>query len=330
MIRLFTDTSANLPLEIIRKENIEVLSFSYTLNGVPAEYSEDTDFDGAWFYGLMRKGVEVKTSLVNVEQFKEAFEKEIKLGNEVLYVGMSGGISGTANAARIAIEELKEEYPNCTIAAIDTYAASTGEGLQVIKAASLIKEGKSFEEVLEIINNERSCMYQIFTVDDLQYLKKGGRISGATALIGNILNIKPILTNDSEGHIVLDSKVRGSKAALKDLADRYDRLCEDKSLTISIAHADNTDGLEYLVHLLRERGFTGDCLDVMYEPVTGSHVGPGAVALFFYGIDKSKAVCYNTSQAESFNARLVSQIENVVKKVHKTDITSKNVSDSLQ
>ncbi|MCF0136104.1 MAG: DegV family protein [Lachnospiraceae bacterium] len=286
MIKLFTDTSANLPLSIIRSEDIQVLSFSYTFNGVPADYNEETEFDGKWFYDLMRKGVEVKTSLVNVDQFLKAFEPYVRNGHAVLYVGMSGGVSGTANAARLAAEELREKYPEAKISTIDTYAASMGEGLQVMRASELIKSGMEFEDVVNTILDERQYMSQYFTVDDLQYLRKGGRISGTSAVIGNILSIKPILTGDPDGHIVLHEKVRGSRMALKNLADKYDKLCSDKSAMISIAHADNPEGTAALLELLKGKGLTGECITVCYEPVTGSHVGPGTIALFFKGIHK--------------------------------------------
>lgn len=286
MIRLFTDTSANLPLQILRDNDIAVLAFHYTFNGVPAEYSEETDFDGPWFYSLMRNGVEVKTSLVNVGDFTDAFEKELKKGNDCLYVGMSGGISGTANAARIAIDDLKETYPDRKIAAIDTYAASLGEGLQVLDAARMIREGKEFDEIVSELENQKHYMCQYFTVDDLNYLKKGGRISAASAMIGNMLSIKPILTGDPTGHIVLHEKVRGQKSAIKNLAKKFADLGKSKDEPVGIAHADNEEGAKALLEMLREQGYTGDCLTVQYEPVTGSHVGPGALAFFFMGVHK--------------------------------------------
>ncbi len=129
-------------------------------------------------------------------------------------------------------------------------------------------------------------MCQFFTVDDLAYLKRGGRISSATALIGTVLSIKPILCGDETGHIVSCGKVRGMKRAYQELANYYDGRALDKGEMLGIAHADNREGTDYLLGLLRERDFTGECLEVYYEPVTGAHVGPGTVALFFYGTEK--------------------------------------------
>ena len=286
MTKLYTDTSANLPLALLREYDIAVIPFSYTVNGVAEDYNEETDFDGKAFYDAMRRGAEVKTSMVNPATAAAFFERALAQGDDVLYVGMSGGISGTAHAAALAAEELREKYPRAKIMTIDTYAASLGEGLQVLEAAELLRAGRSFEEVGDRILARRPHMCQFFTVDDLNYLKRGGRISGAAALVGSVLGIKPILRGDETGHIVSCVKVRGNKKAYAELADYFDKRALDKTVRIGIAHADNREGTDYLLGLLRERGFTGECLEVYYEPVTGAHVGPGTVALFFYGTEK--------------------------------------------
>ena len=266
MLQLFTDTSANLPVALTKQHHITVVPFSYTVDGKETDYPDDADFDGAAFYGAMRRGAVVKTSMVNPDLMATYFERALSQGDDVLYVGMSGGISGTAQAAVIAAGELTEKYPARKIVTIDTYAASLGEGLQALEAARMIEEGKS--------------------LDDLAYLKRGGRISSATALIGTVLSIKPILRGDETGHIVSCGKVRGMKRAYQELANYYDGRALDKSEMLGIAHADNEEGAQALIALLRDKGFTGECLNVVYEPVTGAHVGPGTVALFFYGKEK--------------------------------------------
>ena len=286
MTKLYTDTSANLPLALLREYDIAVIPFSYTVNGVAEDYSEETDFDGKAFYDAMRRGAEVKTSMVNPATAAAFFERALAQGDDVLYVGMSGGISGTAQAAVIAAGELTEKYPARKIVTIDTYAASLGEGLQALEAARMIEEGKSLDEIKAHLLARRPHMCQFFTVDDLAYLKRGGRISSATALIGTVLSIKPILRGDETGHIVSCGKVRGMKRAYQELANYYDGRALDKSEMLGIAHADNEEGAQALIALLRDKGFTGECLNVVYEPVTGAHVGPGTVALFFYGTEK--------------------------------------------
>ena len=249
MLQLFTDTSANLPVALTKQHHITVVPFSYTVDGKETDYPDDADFDGAAFYGAMRRGAVVKTSMVNPDLMATYFERALSQGDDVLYVGMSGGISGTAQAAVIAAGELTEKYPARKIVTIDTYAASLGEGLQALEAARMIEEGKSLDE-----------MCQFFTVDDLAYLKRGGRISSATALIGTVLSIKPILRGDETGHIVSCGKVRGMKRAYQELANYYDGRALDKSEMLGIAHADNEEGAQALIALLRDKGFTGECL----------------------------------------------------------------------
>ncbi len=284
MTQLFTDTSANLPVEIIDEYGIEVVPFSYTIDGV--EYISEREFDGNAFYAAMRAGSEVKTSMVNAGTFIERFKAALDAGRDVLYIGMSGGISGTANAALMAKQELDEEYPDRKIIVIDTLAASLGEGLFVIKAAEQLNDGVALDAIEEDIRAQVPSMCQSFTVGDLKYLKKTGRVSGAAAIIGNVLSIHPILIGDYEGKIVVKAKVRGMKRTLDALAERYAELALSKTETIGIAHADNEEGKAYLVQRLRDKGLTGKCLSVCYEPVTGSHVGPGTVALFFFGTDR--------------------------------------------
>lgn len=284
MTQLFTDTSANLPVEIIDEYGIEVVPFSYTIDGV--EYIPEREFDGKAFYAAMRAGSAVKTSMVNAGTFIERFKTALDAGKDVLYIGMSGGISGTANAALMAKQELDEEYPDRKIVVIDTLAASLGEGLFVIKAAEQLKDGVALDAIEETIRAQVPSMCQSFTVDDLKYLKNTGRVSGAAAIIGKVLSIHPILIGDYEGKIVVKAKVRGMKRTLDALAERYAELALSKTETIGIAHADNEEGKAYLVQRLRDKGLTGKCLSVCYEPVTGSHVGPGTVALFFFGMDR--------------------------------------------
>ncbi len=286
MVKLFTDTSANLPLDLTLRHNITVIPFSYTVGGVPADNSPGTDFDGKAFYDAMRSGADICTSMINVDTFMTAFESALSCGDDVIYVGMSGGISGTAHAATLAADELGAKYPDRKIFTVDTYAASMGEGLLVLQAANMIAAGTSPEDTVATLLEHRSTLCQYFTVDDLKYLKKGGRLSGAGAFVGTLLQIKPILMGDDTGHIVACGKVRGRRQSLCHLAKKYDELVLDRSADISIAHCDCIDDVDFLIDQLRSCGFAGNCITVCYEPVTGSHVGPGTVALFFPGTHK--------------------------------------------
>lgn len=286
MIRIFTDTSANLPADIIKNHNIGVVPFTYIINGKETVPDGAADFDGKSYYNLVRAGADVKTSMISPGLMESSFRECLENGDDVLYVGMSGGISGTAQNARNVVNELKEEFPERQIEAIDTFAASLGEGLQVLKAAQMFEGGVSFKDTVNFLLDFRNNMCQYFTVDDLKYLKRGGRISSAAAAVGTLLNIKPILKGDAEGHIVSCGKARGNRAALKTLAEKFGELASDKKELVGIAHADNEEGAAELLSNLKSAGFKGKCLTVCYEPVTGAHVGPGTVALFFPGIHK--------------------------------------------
>ena len=286
MIQVFTDTSANLPSSVIKRYGLTVLPFTYIIDN--EVYTETADFDGKKFYGAMAAGTKVQTSMVNAFVFHEAFEKALKADHDVLYVGMSGGISGTFEEAQIAVNDLREKYPKRRLCAFNTLTASMGEGLQVIHAADLVCQGLPFDEIIVEMEAYRKGMCSYFTVDDLGYLLNTGRISRFSAKMGTVLQIKPILTNNNEGQIILHHKVRTRKKSLLALVDHYDELVTDRSAACSLAHADSPKDAAFVEAKMREKGFCGEMISVMYEPVTGSHVGPGAVALFFHSGKKAE------------------------------------------
>lgn len=281
MIKLFTDSAANIPDTICAELNISVVPFHYNIDGEEVVCQNLGEFDGKEFYNALRSGSVVKTSMINETLFAESFENALDDGFDVLYIGMSGGISGTYFAAASAVRDLRDRYPNRKIAAVNTRGASLGEGLMVIEAAEKIAEKMQFDEVVNYIEERLDKLCQYFTVEDLMYLRRSGRISGTAALIGGILGICPILTANDNGEIILTDKIRGKKRSLAALAERWEKLADDKGGRIAIAHSDNEEGCEYLLSCLREKGFCGTCITACYEPVTGSHVGPGTVALFF-------------------------------------------------
>lgn len=286
MIRLFTDTSANLSPAVLKEHNVEIVHFHYSINDEVIEYNTLEGFDGKSFYKAMREGADIKTSMVNIVDYMKAFEPALQNGDDVLYVGMAGGISGAIASAKIAASELQESYPERSIVVFDSYAASLDEGMHVLDAAELIEKGERIDVVVNELYNRREKLCQYFTVDDMKYLKKGGRVSGAVSFAGSLLNVKPILMGDNTGHIVFNGVARGEKRAIATLVDKYQKLCSDMSLDISIAHADNEAGAMNLLDQLKAIGFTGNAMIEQYEPVTGGHAGPGTIALFFRGIHK--------------------------------------------
>ena len=230
----------------------------------------------------MRRGAVVQTSMVTPDAARQGMEPHLVNGDDVLYVGLSGGVSGTCWGVGLVARELAEQYPERKIRVLDSRGASLGEGLIVLEAARLAAEGRVLEEI--VVRCEELCgkMRQHFMVDDLKFLRKGGRISGGAALAGTLLQIKPILQGDEEGKIVMLAKVRGRKAGMEELVKLYDRMAEDKSAPVGISHAGSPADALHVATRLRQVGCTGEILTVCHEPVTGAHVGPGMLAVYFF------------------------------------------------
>lgn len=282
MFQIMTDTSANLPSALAREKNITVLPFFYYINGARHACLDTKAFDQQNFYDAMREGADITTSQINPQTYIDAMKPLLEQGIDVLFVGMAGGISGAYHSAEIAAEELLAAFPERKILLVDSLGASLGEGMLALKAAELKQQGHSLEEVQQFLLEYRYRMCNIFTVDDLKYLRKSGRLSNISSLLGTLLQIKPLLKGSAEGKIVAFSKVRGRKNSLQALAARYDEYVVDAgSQTIAIAHADCQEDANYLIELLKRNHPPKDVLTVCYEPVTGSHVGPGTIALFF-------------------------------------------------
>ena len=280
MVRIMTDNAANLPKALLEQYGIGELCLTYTVDGVPADLS--AEFDGRAFYEAMRRGAVVQTSMVTPEAARQGMEPHLANGDDVLYVGLSGGVSGTCWGVGLVAGELAEQYPERKIHVLDSRGASLGEGLIALEAAKLAAEGRVIEEI--IVRCEELCgkMRQHFMVDDLKFLRRGGRISGGAALAGTLLQIKPILQGDEEGKIVVLAKVRGKKAGIEELVRLYDQMVEDKSAPVGISHAGSPADALHVATRLRQLGCAGEILTVCHEPVTGAHVGPGMLAVYFF------------------------------------------------
>jgi len=279
-----TDTSANLPTPLLRQRDITAAPFSYYIEGREFTCTDTEAFDGASYYGAIREGTRVSTSLVSPQRFIEFFRPHLEKGLDVVYVGMSSGISGSYACSAMVAEQLRAEFPDREIYTVDTIGASLGEGLLALIAADMRDEGKTAAETAARLEDLKVGMCQVFTVDDLMHLRHTGRLSNAAAIIATVLNIKPLLKGNEYGNIVSFAKVRGRKKSIEAIAENYDRLVEDPGdQVIGIAHADCRADAEYLISLLRRNKPPKDIMLVDYEPVTGSHVGPGALALFFFG-----------------------------------------------
>lgn len=281
---IMTDNMADLPESYIKEHELEVLSLSYILDG--ETYDRNHPLEVGEFYNRMRGGSMPTTSQVNPEQAKEAFTSCLEQGKDVLYIAFSSGLSGTYNSGKIAAEEIEEEgrFPDRKLVVLDSLSASLGEGLLVHKAVQLKEAGKSLEEVASWVEEHKLNLCHNFTVDDLFHLHRGGRVSKATAILGTMINIKPILHVDNEGHLIAIGKVRGRKKSLSALADRMgEQIKGFENPEVFISHGDCLEDAEYVEKLVRERFGVENFLINHVGPTIGAHSGPGTIALFFMG-----------------------------------------------
>lgn len=281
---IMTDNMADLPESYIKEHELEVLSLSYILDG--ETYDRNHPLEVGEFYNRMRGGSMPTTSQVNPEQAKEAFTSCLEQGKDVLYIAFSSGLSGTYNSGKIAAEEIEEEgrFPDRKLVVLDSLSASLGEGLLVHKAVQLKEAGKSLEEVASWVEEHKLNLCHNFTVDDLFHLHRGGRVSKATAILGTMINIKPILHVDNEGHLIAIGKVRGRKKSLSALADRMgEQIKGFENPEVFISHGDCLEDAEYVEKLVRERFDVENFLINHVGPTIGAHSGPGTIALFFMG-----------------------------------------------
>lgn len=289
---IFVDSAANLTDEMIDANDINVISYTCSIDGRDMECYEkgvDSVQTAKIFYDAMRNGSDTHTTLVNSEKIKNAIIPSLEKGKDVLLVTISSGISGTYNQAINAAKELKKSYPARKILVFDSYNASLGEGLFAVHAARLGELGEDIDTCYKWLESHRLNMNSVFTVAQLKYLKRGGRISAAVALAGTLLNIKPILKGDANGKIVICGTEHGRRKALTHLADQFAKnAIGPESQTVCIAHADCAEDAELLRDMLYARG-ASDVVIQMYDICTGSHVGPGTVALFFMGKERGKS-----------------------------------------
>ena len=283
MFTIVTDTSANLPADFLQREQIGVLPFTFHTDSGEGMCMDLATFDAKDFYTRMRQGEKVTTSQIPPQRFLDMLEPMLARGEDVLFVSMSSGISGSYASAQMAAHQLREQYPARKLLLVDTYSASLGEGLLVMRAADCRRDGLTIDETYVLLRSLRHKMAQIFTVGDLRYLRRTGRLSNIEAAVGTVLQIKPLLKGDPQGKIVCFSKVRGRQRAVEAIAACYTaNVVDAQNQIIGIAHADCEPDAQILASMLRRSAHPPkDILLVDYESVTGSHVGPGALALFF-------------------------------------------------
>ena len=291
MFRIVTDTSSNLPTAYLQAENITVIPFTFHTESGEQSCMDTASFDAKAFYTAMRNGEKVTTSQIPPQRFVDNIRPMLENGEDVLFVSMSSGIRGSYASSKIAANQIAEEFPERKILTVDTYSASLAEGIVVMRAVECRKEGLSIDETYQILRALRHRIAQIFTVGDLRYLKRTGRLSNLEAAVGTVLQIKPLLKGDPQGKIVCFAKVRGRQRAIEEMAKRYEELVvSPETQTVCISHADCEADAQILASMLRRSKPPKDILIVDYEPVTGSHVGPGALALFFVSDDNVRNI----------------------------------------
>ncbi len=285
---LMTDSGCDLPLSYIEQHNIVTASLTYALDD--DEYLDDfgRSQDHGSFYEAMRQGAKTRTSQTNASAFIEVFRSIAAKGEQVLYVSLSSGLSGTYNSALLARQTVVEEYPGASISVVDSLSASLGQGLLVRAALDMRQAGHSREETTQWLEDNKLKMNHWFTVEDLEYLRRGGRISNLKAAVGGILNVKPVLNMDDTGHLSPVSKVRGRKKSIKALADlAAGRILRPQEQIIGISHGDCLDDAQQLAALIQEKVTVKEVFISQVGPVIGAHSGPGTLALFFYGSDRN-------------------------------------------
>lgn len=293
MFQIVVDSAANIPAELVKKYDIRVISFVNYVNGKkvvcfdPDLTPEEERAKGREYYDAVRAGADVKTGLVSSGDFEDLFRSILEAGDDILYFSLSKNISGTYNSARIAAEELSESFPDRKIRLIDALNASLAQGILAIYASEMRARGKSLDETADILATYPAKMNGVFTVGDLKYLSKTGRISSSAALVGNLLSIKPILRGNRDGFIVQFKKCRGRKAALNTLVSLVcDNIVNPEEQIIGIAHADAYEDSLYVMEEIRKRVKLRGFINTSYDYCTGSHVGPDTIALFFMAKDR--------------------------------------------
>ena len=283
-IKIITDSSCDLPREYVDDNNIEVISLVLNLNGQIIKDDLGKTLSYKDFYQKMRDGATPTTSQVNAHEFEEAFIKHIKNGDSIIYISISASLSGTFNSANIAKNNLLEEYPEAKIELVDSLSASIGQGLLVLKACEMRDNGASIEEIVEWIEENKRKVIHTILIDDLNHLKRGGRISGATATIGGLLNIKPSAYLDDEGKLAQGEKIKGKKKALRFLANEVkERAIDSENEVLYICHGDCQEEAESLRDIIEQEVKFKNIIINYVGNVVGAHTGPGVLAVIFLG-----------------------------------------------
>lgn len=281
---IVTDSSANLLESQIDEYGLHILPLVFFIDGQEhRSYYKESHADLQVFYKMMREGKQITTSLPHLDEIEKTLRQILDEGKDVLYLGFSSGLSGTCEATSLIMENLQRSYPNRKLISVDTLAASMGQGLLVHYAAKMRLTGSSIEEVAQWVEERKLNLAHWFTVDDLMYLFRGGRVSKTSAYAANLLNIKPVLHVDDEGHLIPMEKVRGRKKSINAMFKHMKEtiIPPAEKQTVFISHGDCLEDAKLLEKLVRQEWDVEDVVINYVDPVIGAHSGPGTLALFF-------------------------------------------------
>lgn len=285
---IFTDAASDLPTELIETHKISVLPMDFEIDGKSyRHYPDGRELGYSEFYQMLRSGSMARTSQINSSKYLYCFEPVLKRGRDILYLSLSSGLSSTYQSSAMAAKELTEKYPGRKIYCIDSRCASVGQGMLVYHAALKKQEGLDIDELKDWVVQNRDHLCHWFTVNDLNYLKRGGRLSTSAAIVGMILSVKPILHVDKDGHLILRGKVRGRRKSLVEIVDHMEKFCvSPEKQTIFIGHGDCIDDAGILASMVEQR-FALKNIAVSYiGPIIGAHTGPDVMTLCFFGSEK--------------------------------------------
>ncbi len=285
-VKIITDSCCDLPIHFLEahQDMLEVLGMPVQINGV--DYIDDLGktLDHNTFYDFLRKGTMPTTSQINAYRFEEAFKKNIELGHEVLYIGFSSGMSGTFNSACVATSAVKEDHPDAKIELVDTLSASIGQGAIIVEVLKKLKTGSTLDELKKWVEDNRLNINHWFGVDDLNYLKNGGRISSASAMVGNVLNVKPTLIVDQEGKLKSYGNVRGRKKSISFLLSKIEEHLQDReNVSVILGHGNCPEDAETLREMIQSQINPYEIIVSELSMTIASHVGPNMIAVAFLG-----------------------------------------------
>lgn len=279
-----TDSNSDVRPEFIKENGLTIIPQYYAFGDTV--YGDELNMPPHEFYETMRNGELPKSMANNPAVIRERFETLLKEGKDILHIAFSSALSGSCNNVVMTANELMEEYPERRIVVFDSLNASLGEGVSVYRAVELMKEGRTIDEIYAVLTEEREHVNVSFTVNDLNHLQRGGRVSKTTAVVGSLVNIKPILTVTSTGELKADGTVRGRKKSLKTLVTRMESALEPESYgkdrMVAVLHGDCIEEAQSVADMVKELGFTNVVINDV-SPSIGTHAGPGVVGLVFYG-----------------------------------------------